>query len=48
MRYPVSSYTSSVSHNLWDYVEVTEYLRTKYGADAVFTVWNEEDANRIC
>jgi hypothetical protein len=26
--------------------EVVEYLREKYGPDAVFTVWNEEDANR--
>jgi hypothetical protein len=27
--------------------EVVEYLRKKYGLDAVFSVWNEEEANRL-
>ena len=30
-----------------DYDEVREYLRDKFGSDAVFTISNEEDANRI-
>jgi hypothetical protein len=30
-----------------DYDEVTDYLREKFGPDAVFTISTKEDADRI-